>query len=191
MRVDHIDHVQLAMPAGREHEVRAFYQDVLGIPEIAKPPHLAERGGCWFERGALKVHLGVSLHGRHRRLSEARKRSGRLLSSRPDWCRDIMQGGGGIRMPGMLERKSALITGGGGGIGRATALAFAREGARVAVADLAAEAAEETVALINQAGGQAMSLTGDITSADVVRATVAKVVATYGRLDCAFLPLHS
>jgi catechol 2,3-dioxygenase-like lactoylglutathione lyase family enzyme len=59
MRVDHIDHVQLAMPPGREHEARAFYQDVLGIPEIPKPAHLAQRGGCWFERGALKVHLGV------------------------------------------------------------------------------------------------------------------------------------
>jgi NAD(P)-dependent dehydrogenase (short-subunit alcohol dehydrogenase family) len=89
-------------------------------------------------------------------------------------------------MPGMLEGKSVLITGGGGGIGRATALAFAREGARVAVADLMTEAAEQTVASINQAGGQAMSLTGDITSADVVRETVAKVVATYGRLDCSF-----
>ena len=89
-------------------------------------------------------------------------------------------------MTGTLEGKSALITGGGGGIGRATALAFAREGARVGVADLVAEAAEQTVALINKAGGQAMSLTGDITSADVVRETVAKVVAAYGRLDCAF-----
>jgi catechol 2,3-dioxygenase-like lactoylglutathione lyase family enzyme len=47
------------MPAGREDEARAFYQDVLGIPEVAKPPHLAVRGGCWFERGQLKVHLGV------------------------------------------------------------------------------------------------------------------------------------
>jgi NAD(P)-dependent dehydrogenase (short-subunit alcohol dehydrogenase family) len=89
-------------------------------------------------------------------------------------------------MPGMLEGKSVLITGGGGGIGRATALAFAREGARVAAADLASQAAEETVALINQAGGQAMSLTGDITRADVVRESIAKVVATHGRLDCAF-----
>jgi NAD(P)-dependent dehydrogenase (short-subunit alcohol dehydrogenase family) len=89
-------------------------------------------------------------------------------------------------MPGMLGGKSALITGGGGGIGRATALAFAREGARVAVADLMTEAAEQTVASINQAGGQAMSLTGDITSADVVREIVAEVVATCGRLDCAF-----
>ena len=59
MQVRHIDHIQLAMPAGREDEARAFYQDVLGIPEVAKPPHLAVRGGCWFEREPLKVHLGV------------------------------------------------------------------------------------------------------------------------------------
>jgi catechol 2,3-dioxygenase-like lactoylglutathione lyase family enzyme len=59
MQVRYIDHVQLAMPAGREDEARAFYQDVLGIPEVAKPPHLAVRGGCWFERRPLKVHLGV------------------------------------------------------------------------------------------------------------------------------------
>ena len=59
MEVRHIDHVQLAMPAGREDEARAFYEDVLGIPEIAKPAHLAARGGCWFERGPLKVHVGV------------------------------------------------------------------------------------------------------------------------------------
>jgi NAD(P)-dependent dehydrogenase (short-subunit alcohol dehydrogenase family) len=89
-------------------------------------------------------------------------------------------------MAGLLDGKSALITGGGGGIGRATAVAFAREGARVAVADVVTAAAEQTVASINQAGGQAMSLTGDITSADVVKESVAKVVAAYGRLDCAF-----
>ena len=59
MKVVAIDHVQLAMPAGREADARAFYADVLGIPEQPKPPHLAERGGCWFERGALKIHLGV------------------------------------------------------------------------------------------------------------------------------------
>jgi catechol 2,3-dioxygenase-like lactoylglutathione lyase family enzyme len=59
MQVRHIDHIQLAMPAGREDEARAFYQDVLGIPEVAKPPHLAVHGGCWFEREPLKVHLGV------------------------------------------------------------------------------------------------------------------------------------
>ncbi|MFZ0659906.1 MAG: VOC family protein [Candidatus Binataceae bacterium] len=59
MKIRAIDHVQLAMPPGRETEARAFYTDLLGIPEQLKPPHLAARGGCWFERGALKIHLGV------------------------------------------------------------------------------------------------------------------------------------
>jgi NAD(P)-dependent dehydrogenase (short-subunit alcohol dehydrogenase family) len=89
-------------------------------------------------------------------------------------------------MAGMLDGKSALITGGGGGIGRATALAFAREGARVAVADLMAEAARETVALVNTAGGQAISLSGDVAHDAEVRSMVEAVVSTYGRLDCAF-----
>jgi NAD(P)-dependent dehydrogenase (short-subunit alcohol dehydrogenase family) len=89
-------------------------------------------------------------------------------------------------MAGLLDGKSALITGGGGGIGRATSLAFAREGARVAVADAAEAAAQETVALINKAGGQAMTLTGDVTDTGVVEAMVKSVVAAYGRLDCAF-----
>src|SRR6185437_2407557 len=65
-------------------------------------------------------------------------------------------------MAGMLEGKSALITGGGGGIGRATALVFAREGARIAVSDANIESAQQTVALVNAAGGQAMSMTGDV-----------------------------
>ena len=59
MNITRLDHVQLAMPPGGESEARAFYEDVLGISEVAKPPHLASRGGCWFEQGALKVHLGV------------------------------------------------------------------------------------------------------------------------------------
>ena len=89
-------------------------------------------------------------------------------------------------MAGMLDGKSALITGGGGGIGRATALAFAREGARVAVADLMAEAARETVALVNAAGGQAISLSGDVSRDADVRAMIEGVVSTYGGVDCAF-----
>jgi NAD(P)-dependent dehydrogenase (short-subunit alcohol dehydrogenase family) len=89
-------------------------------------------------------------------------------------------------MAGLLEGKSALITGGGGGIGRATALAFAREGARVAVADLNVEAARETVALVNAAGGQAISLSGDVTKDSDVRSMIEAVISTYGRLDCAF-----
>ena len=54
-----IDHVQLAMPPGGESRARAFYGDVLGFAEEAKPGDLAARGGCWFARGALRVHLGV------------------------------------------------------------------------------------------------------------------------------------
>ena len=89
-------------------------------------------------------------------------------------------------MAGLLAGKSALITGGGGGIGRATALAFAREGARVAVADAVIESAQQTVALVNEAGGQAMSLTVDVTDTAQVQAMIRSVVAAFGRLDCAF-----
>ena len=59
MQIKAIDHVQLAMPPGKEAEARAFYAGVLGIPEIPKPPNLAKRGGCWFGLGELKIHLGV------------------------------------------------------------------------------------------------------------------------------------
>jgi len=59
MGLARIDHVQLAMPIGGEDQARAFYQDILGLPERAKPGTLAARGGCWFEDGSLKVHLGV------------------------------------------------------------------------------------------------------------------------------------
>jgi len=59
MRLVRIDHVQLAMLAGGEAAARAFYRDALGLAETPKPAHLAARGGCWFEDGALKVHLGV------------------------------------------------------------------------------------------------------------------------------------
>lgn len=54
-----IEHVQLAMPAGGEAAAREFYAGVLGIGETPKPPHLAKRGGCWFERDDLKIHVGV------------------------------------------------------------------------------------------------------------------------------------
>jgi catechol 2,3-dioxygenase-like lactoylglutathione lyase family enzyme len=54
-----IDHVQLAMPEGGEERARSFYAGLLGIPEVAKPPELAKRGGAWFEGGGVRVHLGV------------------------------------------------------------------------------------------------------------------------------------
>lgn len=59
MRVEGLDHVQLAMPAGGETEARAFYAGLLGIAEVPKPEHLARRGGCWFENEEVKIHLGV------------------------------------------------------------------------------------------------------------------------------------
>ncbi len=59
MAIVGIDHVQLAMPSGREDEAREFYSRLLGIPERMKPPELARRGGAWFERGPVKIHLGV------------------------------------------------------------------------------------------------------------------------------------
>ncbi len=54
-----IDHVQLAMPVGGEHQARDFYARVLGLSEIAKPMPLAARGGVWFGCGAAQLHLGA------------------------------------------------------------------------------------------------------------------------------------
>ena len=59
MTVPALDHLQIAMPKGREDEARAFYHGVLGFQERDKPQNLAGRGGCWFEAGTVKVHLGV------------------------------------------------------------------------------------------------------------------------------------
>jgi NAD(P)-dependent dehydrogenase (short-subunit alcohol dehydrogenase family) len=89
-------------------------------------------------------------------------------------------------MPGMLEGKTALITGGGRGIGRATALLFAKEGARVAAADMNADGAAETVSMINAAGGQAISIKVDVTQPADVSAMFKTAIGAFGRLDCAF-----
>jgi catechol 2,3-dioxygenase-like lactoylglutathione lyase family enzyme len=59
VEIRRLDHVQLAMPPGREHDARAFYAGLLGFTEVPKPERLAGRGGCWFEAGEAKVHLGV------------------------------------------------------------------------------------------------------------------------------------
>ena len=89
-------------------------------------------------------------------------------------------------MPGMLDGKSALVTGAGSGIGRATALAFAREGAWVAAADLKLESAQETARLVEAAGGQAVAVEVDVTDDDAVAAMVGAAVRAFGGLDCAF-----
>ncbi|GHE89012.1 hypothetical protein GCM10018785_65300 [Streptomyces longispororuber] len=54
-----LDHVQLAAPPGSEAALRAFYGGVLGMTEVPKPAGLAGRGGCWFEAGTVRLHLGV------------------------------------------------------------------------------------------------------------------------------------
>jgi NAD(P)-dependent dehydrogenase (short-subunit alcohol dehydrogenase family) len=89
-------------------------------------------------------------------------------------------------MVGLLEGKSSLVTGGGSGIGRATALAFAREGAWVAVADQRLEGAQATAREIEAAGGQAVAIAADVTDDAAVAEMVRAAVAAFGGLDCAF-----
>jgi len=89
-------------------------------------------------------------------------------------------------MAGILDGKVALVTGGASGIGRATALAMAREGARVAVSDLSKDDIEGTVALINGIGGQSIAIQGDVTKEADVANMVARTVSAFGRIDCAF-----
>jgi NAD(P)-dependent dehydrogenase (short-subunit alcohol dehydrogenase family) len=89
-------------------------------------------------------------------------------------------------MPGLFEGKIALVTGATSGIGRATALAFAREGAKVAVVARRKTEGEETVGEIKRSGGDALFVRADVSSEDDVRAMVESVVRVYGRLDCAF-----
>ncbi|WP_165324020.1 SDR family oxidoreductase [Rhizorhabdus phycosphaerae] len=87
-------------------------------------------------------------------------------------------------MAGLLENRIAFVTGGAGGIGAATAIAFAAEGAKVAVADL--KDPTETVETIRAAGGDAYSIALDVTDQAAVEAAVDGVVARWGRLDIAF-----
>lgn len=89
-------------------------------------------------------------------------------------------------MSGLLEGKVALVTGGASGIGRATAIAMARERAQLMVADRAEEGALEVVALIKKSGGQGIAMGCDVTNDDEVAAMVKNTVLAFGRIDCAF-----
>jgi len=89
-------------------------------------------------------------------------------------------------MTGLLDSKVAFVTGGGSGIGRATSLRLAREGAKIMIADYVPESAEKTVKLIKEAGGVASCVAADVAVARQVEAAVNKTVETYGRLDYAF-----
>jgi len=84
-------------------------------------------------------------------------------------------------MPGRVEGKVALITGGASGIGRATALAFAREGAQLIIADMQEDGGQQTVHMITENGGEATFVQVDVTSASAVEALISKAVETYGR----------
>ena len=89
-------------------------------------------------------------------------------------------------MPQGLEGKVALVTGGASGIGRATSLAYARDGASVVVADMDVTGGEQTVQMIKEAGGEAALVHADVSKAAEVQAMANKSVEFYGRLDYAF-----
>jgi len=88
-------------------------------------------------------------------------------------------------MSGQLNGKVALITGGASGIGRATALTFAREGAKLIIADMNEDGGQQTVHMIAEQGGEATFVQVDVSRATEVEAMISKTVQTYGRLDCA------
>jgi NAD(P)-dependent dehydrogenase (short-subunit alcohol dehydrogenase family) len=90
-----------------------------------------------------------------------------------------------MSMPGRVEGKVALVTGGASGIGRATALAFAREGAKLVIADMQEDSGHHTMHLITEQGGEAIFVRADVSQAVEVQALISKAVATYGRLDYA------
>lgn len=89
-------------------------------------------------------------------------------------------------MSKILEGKTALITGGGSGIGRAAAILFANEGAKVVVANRRLKNGDETVAMIRKAGGEAIFIQTDVSKREQVENLVATIIQKYGRLDCAF-----
>jgi catechol 2,3-dioxygenase-like lactoylglutathione lyase family enzyme len=88
--ISDIHHVQLAMPPDEEDAGRAFYGDLLGLPEVPKPSELAPRGGLWFRTGALEVHLGVEREG----FTPARKAHPAFLVQGLDALRDRLNEAG-------------------------------------------------------------------------------------------------
>ena len=88
-----IHHVQLACPPGSEPALRAFYDGVLGLAELTKPPPLAARGGCWFRGHGIELHLGVEADFRPARKAHP----GLLVQDLDTWA-------------GRLERAGSPVT---------------------------------------------------------------------------------
>ena len=96
-----VHHVQLSCPAGSEDALRAFYAGVLGFEEVPKPPVLAARGGCWFRRDGVELHLGVEAD-----FQPARKaHPGLLVDDLDDWAARLSAAGAPVAFdddfPGM------------------------------------------------------------------------------------------
>ncbi len=89
-------------------------------------------------------------------------------------------------MKGMLDGKVALVTGAGSGIGRASGVLFAREGAKVILSDVDEEGGIETLGMVKKGGGEGIFVRTDVTRRDEVDAMVKQGVETFGRIDCAF-----
>src|SRR4051794_4200060 len=98
----------------------------------------------------------------------------------------LCDGHGDERLVMQYAGKVAFITGGGSGIGRAAALAFAQEGASVVAADVSEQGNQETARMIKEQGGRALAIRCDVTRAEDVKAALAKTVEAFGRLDLAF-----
>ncbi len=96
-----IHHVQLAFPPGSEATLRDFYERVLGLPEVAKPPVLAARGGCWFRGHGIELHLGVEQDFRPARQAHP----GLLVRDLDAWAERLTEAGAPVRFdddfPGM------------------------------------------------------------------------------------------
>ena len=84
-----IHHVQLACPPGSEAALRDFYGQVLGLPEVAKPPVLAARGGCWFRGHGIELHLGVEQDFRPARKAHP----GLLVNDLDSWAERLIAAG--------------------------------------------------------------------------------------------------
>jgi catechol 2,3-dioxygenase-like lactoylglutathione lyase family enzyme len=91
-----IHHVQLTCPADSEDVLRGFYGAVLGLQEVAKPPALAARGGCWFRGHGIELHLGVEKDFRPARKAHP----GLLVRGLDEWAERLRVAGAPVRYDG-------------------------------------------------------------------------------------------